>query len=238
MYGVLSAIQWVAGILLLLIQALLKADPSQWRLGSDLLVWLQQWSWAGTSSMLVTVGLAQIGRKAIGPPRVWEAVHHLLDKFQEHVFRNQGGPLHHHRVTLFKYVPYRLRFCRWPWDGWLIPVERSGHATRKTRTVFRVPDNADYVEGVAGQVWAGNAALTVDNLPDISDCLSDSDLETYAQQTWTSTSWLRKKQQYARFFCGIPVEVKGKLWGVMVLDSRFPQPFKNTNANSKFFSTD
>ena len=44
----------------------------------------------------------------------------------------------------------------------------------------------------------------------------------YARRTWIAPAWLSTRRQHARSFCGIPVEVKGRLWGVIVLDSRSP----------------
>lgn len=49
-------------------------------------------------------------------------------------------------------------------------------------------------------------------------------LAEYAQRTWIAETWvLQKQRRHARSFCGIPVQVKGKLWGVIVLDSHNPE---------------
>ena len=120
----------------------------------------------------------------------------------------------------------RVRFwlCRWPWSGWLVPVERSGHTTRRSHTIFLAPDDADQAEGIAGQTWAQNRVVVVNGLSDVNENPSREVLAEYAQRTWIAETWvLQKQRQHARSFCGIPVEVKGKLWGVIVLDSRNPQ---------------
>lgn len=222
-YRALILLQWVAGIALATIQASTKADPSQWQLGSDFLIWLQQNAWATVPLLMVALGLMQITRWTIGPPWVWDTVHHLLDSFQGYVFEGESGPLQHHRVTLFKYVRVRPRLCRWPWSGWLVPVERSGHTARRNRTSFLAPDDAEQAEGIAGQTWVQNRVVVVNELPDINENPSRDVLAEYAQRTWIAETWvLQKQRQHARSFCGIPVEVKGKLWGVIVLDSRNP----------------
>jgi len=47
-------------------------------------------------------------------------------------------------------------------------------------------------------------------------------IKDYAAQTWVTEEWLAHKKCLARSFCGIPVEIRGKPWGVIVLDSRNP----------------
>jgi GAF domain-containing protein len=184
---------------------------------------LQQTAWLIIPLLTVGLGLMQVARSMAGPPWIWETVHYLLDRFQEHVFEKQvGTPLHYHRVTLFRHIRLRRSLCRWPWSGWLVPVERSGHTTRKSRAAFLAPDDADRAEGIAGQTWAQKRVVIVEDLPDISGTPSLGLLEDYARKTWVSVEWLQNRSQHARSFCGIPVEVKGRLWGVIVLDSRSP----------------
>ena len=74
------------------------------------------------------------------------------------------------------------------------------------------------------QTWAQNRVVVVNGLSDANENPSREVLAEYAQRTWIAETWvLQKQRQHARSFCGIPVEVKGKLWGVIVLDSRNPQ---------------
>lgn len=103
-----------------------------------------------------------------------------------------------------------------------MPVERSGHTTRKSRTAFLAPDDADRAEGIAGQTWARNRILVVNELPDINKSPPQGVLEDYARRTFVATEWLQGTRRHARSFCGIPVEVKGRPWGVIILDSRNP----------------
>lgn len=233
-YRALIFLQWTAGIILATTQAATKADPSRWQFGSDFLTWLQHTAWATVPLLIVALGLMQVARWMIGPPWVWDTIHYLLDTFRGYVFEEEGGPLHHHRVTLFKYVRVRFWLCRWPWSGWLVPVERSGHTTQKSRTAFLAPDDADRAEGVAGQTWAQNRVVPLDKLPDINENPPCDVLAEYARRTWIAEARLQKQRQHARSFCGIPVEVKGKLWGVIVLDSRNPEVI-NQNAD-QFYS--
>jgi hypothetical protein len=166
-YWSFSALQWIVGIGLACFAAATKADPKNWPWAGVSLAWLQETAWLFIPLFTVGLGLLQVLRSATGPPWIWQHVHYLLNTFREHVFEKERGvPLHYNRVTLFKHVRFRWALCKWPWSGWLIPMERSGHTTQRSRTAFLVPDNADLVQGIAGQTWAQNRVVMVNELPD------------------------------------------------------------------------
>lgn len=183
-------------------------------------------------------------------PWVWESVHKLLDKYRGMVFTiTDQDAEHEHRLTLFRRTccllwiwPFRCRFWPWgkrrfPWSGWLAPVERSGQTTQRTGTVFLVPDDADNVEGVAGQTWSRNKVVHVKNLPDLSTTPTPEQIAEYARNTWVSEDWvkqrLRSGKPFSRCLYGVPIEVDGERWGVIILDSRNPDSIK---PNSPKFS--
>ncbi|HET6428414.1 MAG TPA: GAF domain-containing protein, partial [Phycisphaerae bacterium] len=118
-------------------------------------------------------------------------------------------------MTLFK----RVRRFR----EWLVIVDRSGHLTLKHRTKFRISDDPNVCEGWAGKVWVQGTVLSIDNLPEITADSPPADLERYARLTGVSKEWigqrLSKGRRLARSYLAIPVEVNGKPWGVVVLDS-------------------
>lgn len=228
-YRTLTGLQWVAGTVLAVAGASLKADVAQvqawvpW--AAKLLQVSQGWAWLTIPCLTGYFGVAQFGRKMIGPPWVWEVIHSLLDDLQQHAFgKDCQSPLHHHRATLFRFVRWRWCLRRWPWSGWLVPIERSGHATRRSSVAFLAPDDADQAEGVAGQTWAHNRVIFIDGLPDAVANRSKNKQREYAQRTWVSEDWLEREQCKARSFCGIPVEVKSKPWGVIILDGRNADP--------------
>jgi hypothetical protein len=102
-----------------------------------------------------------------------------------------------------------------------MPVERSGHTTRRRISIFLAPDDADRAEGIAGQTWAQNQVVLVSDLPSLEgNDVSQEIIQEYARRTWISEDFAHSRRPQARSFCGIPVEVKGKLWGVIVIDSR------------------
>lgn len=193
--------------------------------------------------VLGVVGLvAKLVCDYVGPPWVWEAVQKIIDRFAEKSFETApGAAVHEYRVTLFRRtwalaLPWRCRQragsrWRWPWSGWLVPVVRSGFTTQNTGTIFLAPDDADNAEGVAGQAWARRQVVQTHELPDIRTDPTDQIIKEYAAKTFVSEKWVRDRLRDGRPFpltlCGIPVEVGGKVWGVLVLDSRHPQAIKD-----------
>jgi len=168
----------------------------------------------------------------------------LFNDYREEAFNiAEDDAVHNHRVTLFKRSrliwwiwPWRSRYSPWgkmraPWSGWLVPLVRSGHTTQRSRTVFLAPDDADNVEGVVGQVWARDRVIVVEDLPDLCGNATDQDIAAYALKTWVPDAWvrwrLRSGKQCPRSICGIPVEVNGSRWGVIVLDSYSPDGLKH-----------
>lgn len=188
---------------------------------ADVISSLQPHIWWVSPAVLGFAALLGWMRRFIGDPKKWKIVHGVLDRFQEYVFGDENNDLHEHRVTLFR----RRQFCfvlrQWPWSGWLVPVERSAHTTQWSSACFLAPDDASLVEGIAGMTWNRRKALTVDSLPDLKakEC-SEADFVAYAERTHTRIDQVREKRFGARSYYGIPVEVKGERWGVIVVDSR------------------
>jgi hypothetical protein len=199
---------------------------------APLLLALQRVNWWALP-LLYVLNLAFAGAvKMISPPWVWETVRAILDQLQLHAFKqSRGGLQQHNRVTLFKHVGWRWARCRWPWSGWLVPVERSGYTTRKTDTAFRAPDDGEKAEGIAGRAWAENGTVSKSNLPDVTETSPDQDLQRYADETFITVDVLRarlkSKKQVALSLTAFPVEAKNKPWGVIVFDSRNRQPFSD-----------
>src|SRR5436190_7908923 len=186
-----------------LLAASLKADSAKvavkWQFAGDALAWMNRYAWILLPSLLLAIGIAEVVQKRIGPPFVWETIHRVLDNVREDVFGSDPDPVEqHHRVTLFKYVRWRfawpLERKRPPWSGWLVPVERSGHTSRKTKVAFWAPDNGDLAEGVAGRTWAMKSrTLQVPSLPDLGTDRSDRAYSAYAKATWVSIEWVRRE---------------------------------------------
>lgn len=175
--------------------------------------------------------------KRWGDPWVWDKIQFILDQYQEKVF-DTDDPKDHHRVTLFK-CKRRCIFARhwssrnWflPWgdtpliSDYLIPVRRSGHISQKSSAVFHVPDDSDKAEGVAGRAWSSRKSVVLNDLPDINQ--KDPGVTVRRRYAENSNSnvemvncYIEAGRNMPRSIAAIPVEVYGKPWGVVVLDSR------------------
>jgi hypothetical protein len=239
-YMAFGLLQWSLGVATVAFSASIRADltkiPSWASSTIPMVAWLQQWAWLGAICALF-LGLANVLQRQFGPPWAWLAIHKSLDLFRQQAFptpsTDNPDPVHFHRITLFRYCSWRACFRRWPWSGWLVVAERSGHSTLRSTTCFRVSDDGRKVQGFAGMTWERNSLVIVNDLPDLIANQSPDAVEEYSRKTGVTPEWVRErikmKAKLARSFCGIPVEVKGRLWGVVVLDSMDP---KGTNWES------
>lgn len=180
----------------------------------------------------VVVFVAWCVRKGTNP-WVLDKIQFILDQYQEKCFQDQtNDPKDHHRVTLF-----RRKRCLWGNKGhrlfslYLVPYLRSNHLAQRSGTKFLISDNSDQTEGVAGQAWSRHGSMVLNNLPDIHEAgLEEEDrrarIEDYAATTYCPEQMVDKYAQSGtpmpRSIAAIPVDVKGTLWGVIVLDSRSP----------------
>jgi hypothetical protein len=194
--------------------------------------WFSDRDWWLGSLGLVLVGVGGIARKRIGDQSVWDVIHEALDKLRDEVFRGVAVTREdEHRVTLFQhkaitwnslwqYGPFKL--------GFLVPVERSGEMTRRTKTVLRADrSNPQGAEGVAGQAWAQKkrGVSIVTGLEPVDGSSSAASVRAYAEGTNVPEKWLLRwfdrnpGKKAPVSFCGIRVERSGRDWGVILLDS-------------------
>lgn len=196
-----------------------------------------QSGWVIPAVLLVTPVVAFM-RRRFDSGRL-EHVHDLLDQMCERTFVKMTFQLpQHRRVTLFKY----RRFCvrRFPFlpffsSGFLVPIERSGSDTRRTSSIFRVFDNGEMSEGVAGRVWSANSNIYVEGLPDIVNGCTDEALTDYAKKSFYPKARLMalKTKPNCQSLMGIPVQVGNKKWGVVVFDCVHPK-FSERKAREQF----
>lgn len=145
----------------------------------------------------------------------------VLDTLDEACF--QGVPKderYENRVTLFK--------ANWR-ETKLKAYCRSG--TKYQRGIQPLPihgNNQSANLGVAGQAWFRDTTFAVDGLPDCPfPCLDNNPqcLE-YAKRGFLPVDKTGKLRVRSRSLLGTPVRYSnGKQWGVLVLDSRKPDPF-------------
>ena len=202
---------------------------------------VQFWHDAGWAWLLLAIALGVAGWFKGADPIPTNATDAILTEFQKALFGHTGDDDAHHRVTLFKRVRLRPRIVRdaagglrGPLSGWLVPVARSGHGTKHTRTKFLCPDDTDQAQGIAGRAWASPAAI-VQDLPDMT-APSDSTQVSYARATNVPVEWIQKrKRPEARSLMGLRIDDArtSKPWGVLVIDSRAPS-FDTQLARAQF----
>jgi hypothetical protein len=220
------------------ISAVLKTETAKlvnWPNVQAATVFVQNSAWIILPLLVLATAIITSLHKKLGRPLVWNVVHYLLDEYRQQVFGNDEAknkePDHYHRVTLFKHVWLRPTLRAIPWGGWMIPVERSGQTTKSGIARFRASANdPDHAQGVAGQAWACSRPVSVHGLPDINVPEPvEADCKKYAHEGLVSTKWVYRRKRdrkkgasNGRSFFGIPVEVDGKTWGAVVIDSRSP----------------
>lgn len=149
-------------------------------------------------------------------------VHRLLDQLRDATFKNETPELEQHRrVTLFRHR--KFAWC-WPFfGGILVPIERSGTSTRRTKAFFRAPDDGEHCEGVAGRAWGKHNIVQVSRLPDLKRSQTDADIAEYSKNSFISEqrtrTYLSTNKTPPRSLLGMPIEVDNRLWGVLVFDS-------------------
>jgi hypothetical protein len=226
--------------------AALKTSPTdpwfKWPLVSHFISLAQNNGWWLIGVFTFAASAWKGGQKFIGDPWAAEAVDKVLLQLRDQVIQKLYGnddPMHYHRATLFK----RVAWCfwpsparglwpwgrgNWPWSGWLISVGRSGHTTNTHRITFLASEKrADDNDGVAGRTWTkGRGTVFLKDLPEVLANSSDKVLKDYAKKTWMTEpqvkQYLKNGKVLARSFWGITIEMQGKNWGVVVVDSRRP----------------
>ncbi|WP_342316123.1 hypothetical protein [Lysobacter sp. FW306-1B-D06B] len=239
-YAVLGVVQnvslWLSGFVAVMLKAKPEEFADKFPSVSNAVLFVQTWAWLLVPALLVLSGFLKWLRKYLGDPAVWQELHALITRYRDEVFSDAGAGLQQHRrVTLFKHHSWCMCFRRWPWDAWLTPVVRSGHTSQISDTAFRIPRGEDSgAQGVAGKAWISEGSVYVENLPDVQHASrSDEDCSTYAIATGIDVKRVKEKKPQGRSFYAFRVEVKGKPWGVMVIDSR-DTTIRKKRAKDKF----
>jgi hypothetical protein len=160
-------------------------------------------------------------RQHLLPSRIDLAIKKLLDDFRIRALP-VDDPQVTHRVTLFKHC--RMHFpllwhCHLPWSGCLVPYERAGEFTLKTRTIFFAPKNTpDDAQGFAGTVFKNNRCEYLSKLPALVQTSGGIARRKYSNATGVDDKWIRQRMRtnykFPQCFWGIPVELTGHEFGV------------------------
>lgn len=212
--------------------------------------YLNDWSLLLYTLVIAMLIYGPLARKA-GDPWIWEKIHYLVDGMRDRLWEDfETARMDEHRVTLFQRKSFILFLRRYgasmvwpyghgvhPWSGWLVPILRSGHTAQVSRSIFLAPSGgtSHKVEGVVGKAWASKSTIIINDLMEIRQ---DSALRTkkaYATKTFCDVSvvnrYLDQNRTPPRSIGAIPIEVHGKIWGALVLDSQDPRGVTDENTN-------
>ena len=121
--------------------------------------------------------------------------------------------------------------------GWLVPVLRSGHTAQVSRSIFLAPSggSSHEVEGVVGKAWSSKSTVIVDQLKEIRNNSALRTRKTYATKTFSDVGfvdrYIAQNRTPPRSIGAIPIEVHGKIWGALVLDSQEPDGVTKEKTN-------
>lgn len=201
----------------------------------DISVWLYMFFWP--------VFFWAVFYRRRGDPWLVEKLQFILDRYQAGAF-NIGQfpsdvPKDHNRVTLFRHQKgffvqhWSATRWYWPWGkyhpftNFLVPVLRSGHISKKSNIAFMVSDDSDKTESAAGKAWACGQAVCLSNLPAMEIGTAAKVKNLYAGRTYCDRkmieNYISKGRPMPCSIVAIPIERRGKMWGVIVLDSRYPE---------------
>lgn len=167
----------------------------------------------------------------------------ILNQYQKEAFHRDvasGVAQDHNRVTLFKFKRHHVRLVNshwltskgffsffkrfWP-SSYLVFYLRSGHQSQKTNVIFPVFDESDRSSSYAAYIWSVQGAGFVEGLPDLQNHPTEQNIADYSKYTYTEEetirSYIAKQRAMPCSIAAIPLAVKGRPWGVLVLDSRW-----------------
>jgi len=206
--------------------------------------WCREEGWWLIPMFTVVAALIKLLKEWLERQWVWSVVASIVDRIASDAFKTSTDPTHHNRATLFKHQslwfiwPWRKWYWpwgrgRWPMSGWLVPVVRSGNTSRRTTAVFLAPDDADHAEGVAGVIWAKRREVAKSFSKELDQNANGKDIQLYAAETFISEETVQHRLSSGNAqpvsFKGLTIEVGGRPWGVLLLDSRKPNVANNAS---------
>lgn len=146
-----------------------------------------------------------------------EKVKTVLDNLVEAYFPERDLARHYYRATLFRVKKFK------PFGKWLGIVARSGLLYTRFGTVFSIDhDKKENNTGFAGECWR-REGQTIEGgivLPDQREQPPTAEqLEEYKMRGWLADVEYDVMSVKAVVLSATGIRVKGKIWGILVLDS-------------------
>ena len=184
--------------------------------------WHTNWGPAVIVIAVATLTLVETYQR-FNDPWKWKAIQSCLDGFSEVIYSSsqyQDGFEHEHRITIFRLQHGCFKLLKPCTAKWFVPIARSGSLKKETRSIFQFSDNPNQIEGVVGLAWCQPRRwYQTFAIPALSDSMTDQQKSEYEQKTNYPVDKALLKGYSARSYAAITMEVRGKLWGALVLDS-------------------
>lgn len=188
---------------------------------------LIKWLYENRFSVAVVIVLVQLGCRIIG----WvisrrerfsdEGLHSILDYVVRRHFKKQDTENHVYRATVFS-----VRSC-WPFGSWLGIAGRSGNRYPKRTTVFSIdPNSKEHNTGIAGECCWRNGQTIIRQLPDASETNCPPEvIDDYLTLGFSDRQEFKTMNVRSRVFLATGIRVKGKVWGILILDTTDPSKY-------------
>lgn len=236
---------FICGISAGIVIAGLESDPATFTrpLVKDLIQLTHDHGFWVNPALILLGALFSWANLYIGPKHSWHVIEAILKEQRNLFFGNLNDePEHNHKATLFMWKRgLWFKPLSWRVGGYLVAV---AHFSERKRSIpnFKAPINSpDLAEGVVGKAWQNNQPVYKPNLPDLNvERPTDLEFTRYAKETNMPLKWVRENWQkaqkesasMARSYTAWPIEVGGKAWGVLVIDSTNPDRI-SVNRNTK-----
>jgi hypothetical protein len=219
----------------------LPATPKDWATGlQGLSVWHTNWGPAVLVIAVAALTLVETYQR-FNDPWKWKAIQSCLDGFSEVVYADslyQDGFEHEHRITIFRLQRGCIKLLKPCTRKWFVPIARSGSLKKETRSIFRFSDNPEQIEGIVGRAWCKPRKwYQASDIPILTQSMAEHQKEDYVNKTNYPVDKALAKRYNARSYAAITMELRGRLWGVLVLDStceRIPN-MESAKTYAKYF---
>jgi hypothetical protein len=182
----------------------------------------------------------------VGPKHHWRIIESILGQQRKLLFDSMEEPEHNHKVTLFE---WKRGVWYLPWTyfyeaGYLVAVARYGDRRRGRIPRFNASKETGDAKGVVGLAWQYRREQYVQSLPNLNaDHPSEADFKRYAARTNSSLEWVRKRWDKCRrenratalSYLAVPIDINGRTWGVVVIDSTSPDEIPGRGPNRQQF---
>lgn len=193
--------------------------------------YLATWGWAWMPMAGILPVLAGRLLKSLDQSSFDKLASKQIQRFHDAV-KPPDGHNTNFRVTLYRYAP-----CRWfhrvfrrsyyrGFTGFLYCYKRSNSYGRPATVRWRVSLEAPKLnEGMAGRIFGEQTTHILEDLTPPTDMGKKKTLKNYIEATCGTEEWIKKRldnrrqADIPRAFWGSPIEVEGKPWGVLLVDS-------------------